>query len=277
MTAASRRTGAGKGPLADRLHPWIAALASALLHLLLVLLAMSSRPVTMSNPEGSAGGSRIEVEFIDVTNPIPSPPEVPPAAPVVRRDRVPPRPDAVEPPSASALQVVQVEQAEEPLPPDADQARDTPTPPASSARPAPRRQQQAVGQPPGMLPEDHAPVNAGRAPSPATDRGRRYNASSAEPNMEAGGYQVVYDLLSETRLRAWRDEGMTEVFLPLPGARQYMVCPLETALRRESGPCRLLEPDDPEMENIGDARRVITMERVYRRGELVWRGPGPYR
>lgn len=277
MTAATRPTRGRAQSRADRLQPWIAALASALLHLLLAWLAMTSTPITVSNPEGSAGGSRMEVEYIDVNSPIPSPPEVPPATPTVSRERVPPRPVPVEPPSASALQVVQVEQAEEPLPPDANVPRDAPTTPASSARPVPRRQQHAWGQPPGMLREDHAAVNAGPAPTPATDRGRRYNASSAEPNMEVGGYQVVYDLLSETRLRAWRDEGITEIFLPLPGSRQYMVCPLETALRRGSGPCRLLEPDDPEMENIGDARKVITMERVYRRGELLWRGPAPYR
>ncbi|WP_407353514.1 hypothetical protein [Luteimonas sp. R10] len=27
----------------------------------------------------------------------------------------------------------------------------------------------------------------------------------------------------------------------------------------------------------GDAREVITVQQVYRRGELVWRGPRPYR
>ncbi|WP_132987100.1 type II toxin-antitoxin system RelE/ParE family toxin [Luteimonas terricola] len=269
-----RRPATHRAPRFDRLHPWIAALSSALLHLLFVLLLLSSTPITMSNPDGAAGGSRMEVEFIDVTHAIPSPPEFP----TPPRERVPPRPDADQPPSASRLQVVQVEQAEDPLPPDADdEPQDAATPPPASARPAPRRQQHAWGQPPGMLAEDHAPVNAGPAPSPAAYRGRRYNASAAEPNMEVGGFQVIYDLRSEERIRAWRDEGMTEIFLPLPGARQYMVCPLETALRRESGPCRLVEPDAPEMADIGDAREVINMERVYRRGDLVWKGPGPYR
>ena len=56
-----------------------------------------------------------------------------------------------------------------------------------------------------------------------------------------------------------------------------MVCPLETALRRESSNCRMLAPEDPEMANIRDAREVIGFHRVYRRGEVVWRGPGPYR
>lgn len=95
--------------------------------------------------------------------------------------------------------------------------------------------------------------------------------------MEVGGYQVYYDLLDEARLRAWRDQGMTELFLPLPGTRRLMVCPLEVALRRESSACRLVEPDAPELKNIGDARDVITMQRVYRLGEVLWSGPGAYR
>jgi hypothetical protein len=128
-----------------------------------------------------------------------------------------------------------------------------------------------------MLSEDLAPENAGLARSRSIDRGRRNDASNAQPSMEVGGYQVYYDLLSEARLRAWRDQGMTEIFLPLPGTRRYMICPLETALRRESGPCRLLEPDDPELANIGDAREGINMQKVYRQGEEVWSGPGPYR
>ena len=127
-----------------------------------------------------------------------------------------------------------------------------------------------------MLPEDLAPENAGLARSPATDRGRRNDAYNAAPSMEVGGYQVYSDLLSEARLRAWRDQGMTEIFLPLPGTRRYMICPLETALKRESGPCRLLEPDDPELAKIGDAREDINMQKVYRLGEEVWSGPGPY-
>jgi hypothetical protein len=70
---------------------------------------------------------------------------------------------------------------------------------------------------------------------------------------------------------------MTELFLPLPGTRRYMVCPLEIALRRDSGECRLVEPDAPELEAIGDARDVITMQRVYKLGEVLWSGPGAYR
>ena len=128
-----------------------------------------------------------------------------------------------------------------------------------------------------MLQEDTAAENAGLARSAAIDHGRGTNASGADTSLEVGGYQVYYDLRNDIRLRAWRDQGMTEIFLPLPGSRQYMACPLETALRRDSGPCRLVDPASPEMKTIGDARDVIDMQKVYRRGELVWSGPGPYR
>lgn len=260
MSNASPRPGAGAVTRDERLQSRVAALLSAALHLLLLLLAMSSEPVTTSTPQGAAAGSRVQVVMIGETpesaqQPIPNPPDpvepsepAPPvqATPVVRADEPPPR-----------------ERVQTPASPP-------PTPPT-------RRRAHTWGQPPGMLPQDHAPVNAGPAPSPAVEPGRRHDASSSEPNLEVGGYQVLYDLRSEARLRAWRDEGMTELFIPLPGTREYMVCPLEIALRRESGACRLLDPDDPEMEGIGDAREVINAQRVYRRGELMWSGPRPYR
>ena len=266
------RTRAGHG---DRLQPWVAGAATVLLHALLVLLALMAEPITMSNPDGGAGGGRIDVTFIDEPNAIPSPP--PPRALRQQRTPEPPRPDPAERPDPSRLQVTEVVRAEEPLPPEEPTQQPAAAPPPPSTRQGRHPSQRAWGQPPGTMREQHAPVNAGRAPTPAVARGRGRHASSTEPNMQAGGFQVVYDLISETRLRGWRDEGMTEVFLPLPGVRQLMVCPLETALRRESGPCRLVEPDDPELARIGDARDVLAMNQVYRRGELVWRGPGPYR
>ena len=70
---------------------------------------------------------------------------------------------------------------------------------------------------------------------------------------------------------------MKEIAIPLPGTQYRMVCALEIALRRGSGKCRLLEPSSPQMQAIGDGREVINMIQVYRRGEVVWRGPGPYR
>jgi hypothetical protein len=39
----------------------------------------------------------------------------------------------------------------------------------------------------------------------------------------------------------------------------------------------MVEPDDPELANIGDARDVLDMNQVYRLGQLLWRGPRPYR
>lgn len=268
----------------ERWQHWIAVLVSALLHLLFLFLMMLSSQVPVTPPQGTAAGSRMVVDFIGATPPQPT--RTPPAKPAARKP-------AAKRPAASRVQSTLVTQADNPLPPDADDpTAEVPTPvpdaaddaaqdqaqaPAAAPPPTPQRYPHTWGQPPGMLPENLAPENAGLARSSATDRGRRNDASTGAPSMEVGGYQVYYDQRSETRLRAWRDQGMTEIFLPLPGTRRYMVCPLETALRRESGPCRLLEPDDPGLKTIGDAREVIDMQQVYRQGELVWRGPGPYR
>ncbi|MCA0395731.1 MAG: type II toxin-antitoxin system RelE/ParE family toxin [Proteobacteria bacterium] len=285
MSTASIPTGARTGDRLERWQPWIAALASVLLHALFVLVAMLAPPITVSTSGGdAAGGSRVEVNFIGEALPIPSP--APPERPA------PAHAPATPPPTASRLRTTPVPRADAPLPLVVADPNDTPTParpPRPQTRPTdaapagspptrdPRQRARTWGQPPGMLAQDHAPVNAGRAPTAAVQSGQRNAPGDAGPSFDVGGYQVVYDLRSERRLRAWRDEGMTEVFLPLPGTRQYMVCPLETALKRESGPCRLLDPKDPEMAKIGDARQVLNMMQVYRRGELVWRGPGPYR
>lgn len=273
----------------ERWQHWIASITSALLHLLFLLLMMLSSRINVTPPQGTAGGSRMVVDFIGATPPQPT--RTPLAKPAASKP-------AAKPPAASRVQSTLVTQADDPVPPDADATSDSlaesripqpmpvpdmpaPMPPAAATAatppPTPQRRPHIWGQPPGMLQEDLAPENAGLARSPAIDRGRRNDASNAAPSMEVGGYQVYYDLLSETRLRAWRDQGMTELFLPLPGTRRYMICPLETALKRESGPCRLLEPDSPELKNIGDAREGINMQKVYRQGEEVWSGPGPYR
>ncbi|MGO1719286.1 MAG: type II toxin-antitoxin system RelE/ParE family toxin [Luteimonas sp.] len=274
MNSASRRAQARGRARDERVQSRVAALLSAALHLLLLLLAMSSEPITTSTPQGAAAGSRVEVVMIGETPESTPPTDLPPVpAPAAQQPEPrPPDPAEVSPPVPD-IQPTPVVRADEPLP--RDQAQ-TP-PPTGSPPPTTGRRAHTWGQPPGMLPQDHAPVNAGPAPSPAVEPGRRHDASSSEPNLEVGGYQVLYDLRSEARLRAWRDEGITELFIPLPGTREYMVCPLEIALRRESGACRLLDPDDPEMETIGDAREVINAQRVYRRGELMWSGPRPYR
>ena len=272
MSRTSSRTEARAESRIERWQHWIAVLCSALLHVLFVLLAMWSSTITTTPPQGADAGSRMAVDFIGVTPPPPSKAPANKPSPAARR------------PAASRVQSTAVTHAQDPVPPDVpeqaaqDPAEVSAATPAAPAMPAPpQRRSHIWGQPPGMLQEDLAPENAGLARSPAIHRGRGNDASSAQPSMEVGGYQVYYDLLSETRLRAWRDQGMTELFLPLPGTRRYMVCPLETALRRESGPCRLLEPDSPELAAIGDARQVINMQKVYRQGEVVWSGPGPYK
>jgi hypothetical protein len=284
MSKASRRTGSGAPDRAARLRPWIAALLTALLHLLMLLLVMlAPPPITMTDPQGGAAGSTMEVVYIDDTLQPPPPAQAPGARPA------PPRKAA---PAARRIQATPVPRADDPEPPRVVDVPDTATtPPATESPPTPgepaatppdapqvtmKRPDHAWGQPPGMLPEDLAPVNAGPARSRAATRGNR-DAPSSGTSMEVGGYQVYYDLLNETRLRAWRERGMTELFLPLPGTRRLMVCPLDIALHRDSGACRLVEPDAPELDAIGDARDVITMERVYRLGEVLWRGPGPYR
>ena len=274
MSKASTHTAAGAEARIERLQHWFAVLFSALLHVLLLLLALWSSPVTVTQPQGADAGSRMAVQFIGLT---PPPPTV--APPTIAKPAEKP---AAKSPASSRVQSTPSPDAEDPLPPESREppAQNPPQAPAATPPPQPqlpRRRSHVWGQPPGMLPENLAPENAGLARSPATERGRRNDASAGQPSMEVGGYQVYYDLRSETRLRTWRDQGMTELFMPLPGTRRYMVCPLETALRRESGPCRLLEPDSPELAKIGDAREAIDMQQVYRQGEVVWSGPGPYK
>jgi len=286
MSQASSVAGARAQPRIERLQSWIAAVLSVLLHVACLVLALLAPPIVVSTPQGAAGGSVTLVDFIGETPPQPTPTANAPASPAQ---------PAPAPPAASRLQSTPVPLAEAPQPPAARQPEQAPQPArVSPARPAPARPQAAVappavppptsrrpqhqwGQPPGMLPRETAPMHLGPTSGTGNDRSRRRDTPSAQPSMEAGGYQVYYDLASQQRLQAWKERGMTEVFIPLPGTRDFMVCPLETALRRESGPCRMLPPDSPELDAIGDARQVINMHQVYRRGELVWRGPRPYR
>ena len=273
----------------ERLQRWIAGGASALLHVLLAWLLLTHQPMVVTPAQGASAGSPMVVDFVGVTPPQPVAAPVP-SPPPTRR----PAPAA---PAPSRVVTTRVETPAEPLPPDetppadtlAEQAPPQPAPPAVPTPPQPvpsraaasppdaQRRTRVWGQPPGMLPEATAPVNAGRERTARIGQGRGRDSSSNQPSLEVGGYQVVYDTTSESRLRQWRDEGVTELFIPLPGTRDYMVCPLETALRRESSDCRMLAPEDPEMANIRDSREVIGFHRVYRRGEVVWRGPGPYR
>lgn len=260
----------------ERVHRWTAALATALVHTLLVLLVTQPpSPLVTSRPRGGASGSRMDVTLLDET---PSPPPrdpalaVRPPAPVTR----PKAPRAIQRPPSPP-----VAQATVPAPPEAADASTEPATPAPEP-PEARRDTAEIGFPLRTRPNDAARANAALAAKLGSRRRPGDDESPAEarpvgPNMDVDGFQVYYDLANETRLRAWRDQGMTELSLPMPGTRRIMVCPLEVALRRGSGPCRMVEMDSPELKSIGDAREVIRIQRVYQRGTVVWSGPGPYR
>jgi hypothetical protein len=302
MSIASIRMDTWAGPGGERMQPWIAALFSALLHLLMLLALLYASTPIVTSPQSAASGSRVRVDFIGEPRQSEEPVTAPPSPPPTRAPAPPP------PPAASRVQSTLVDRAEDPVPPqsstrfDGNSSRRAPVPaqrpseqpqppgppdppaqsqarqPSTSPPPSSRRRPETwTGRPPGLIEEDRAPENAGLADSPAIHDGRGRDVSAAGPSMELGGYLVYYEVLSEAKLRAWAEQGMKELFIPLPGTRYYMVCPLEIALKRGSGKCRALEPYSPEMEAIGDARKAVTMIQVYKQGELVWRGPGPYK
>ena len=273
----------------ERRDRWAAMLLSALLHLLMLLILLHSNPPVVSSPQGSSGGGRVKVDFVGEAPPSPQPrqlqpqqkpsvtPRSQPKPPTHRRSEArKPVPEAryIEPPS-------EPEQEEQQTPTQA-QAPAAPPPAASPSETVPRRTQTWTGRPPGSLDRTTAQDDSGRSAGPGNDSGRRVDRSAGEPAMEVGGYQIIYDLLSEDRLRAWMDgakevDGKKELSIPLPGTTYMMVCPAEVALRRGSSKCRMLQAGSPELKDIGDARQFVIVMYVYRYGELLWRGPGPYR
>jgi len=287
MSDASLRSPASTDPLIDRLQPWIAALASALLHLLFLLALLYSSKPTLTPPQGASSGGRVKVDFIGETRQDDPRPPVPPSG-TTPAERPRPRKPVVATRVTSPVRSTRVTVADDPVPPDeqpqpppdpSDQAaarRPAQAPAAGPATPAWRRSA-TWGQPPGMLSQDTAPTNSGPDRGIAPHPGKGNDAAAGQPSMDVDGHQIYYDLRNERRVQEWQARGMTELFFPLPGRREFMVCPLEIVARRGSGGCRLVQPDDPAMADIGDARDVVTVERVYRRGELVWRGPGAYR
>lgn len=283
MTDARHNPVGRSGALLDRWQSWAAALASALLHVLILLIVLHAAKSKLVPPAGGGmGGARVKVEFIGQ----PSQGEKRPPAPVTGRNDAekpqPPRPPKKAPP----VQATRVAKAAAPIPPEKPQPRQTETndsagqqrraqPPTGD--PAARRSATPAGQAPGLLARETAPNNTG------SDRGASRSqvpgpaAPGREPRMDVDGHQIYYDIRNEDWLLDWQAQGMTELWFPLPGRRDYMVCELAIVVRRGSGNCRVVQPDDPELAKIGDARKVVNVVRVYRRGELVWQGPGAYR
>lgn len=262
-----------------RVQRWAALLLTAMLHGLFALFLMSPpTPITMTEPPGQAGGSTMEVTLIDESNSAHPPEPVP-------MQRLPVRPKRPKTPRAIApTPPMPVVQSTIPMPPAVAVRSDTPTLPPTTEPEQPDATRDAVERPvipfgpqPGMVRNDNARANAALAAKLGRNRGRSNNAAPVGTNMGVDGFQVYYDLAEEDRLRAWRDEGITELFLPMPGTRRLMVCPLEVALRRGSGECRMIEMDSPELKFIGDALEVINVQQVYHQGDKVWSGPGAYR
>ena len=185
----------------------------------------------------------------------------------------------------SPVDTTRVTEAENPLSPDEQRATPPQTeqavvqqetrPPSSQPTPAWRRNSR-WGQPPGMLAQDTAPENLGTTAGAGRSQGRAQD-NNAGPSMEVDGHQIYYDLRNERKIAEWQLQGMKEISFPLPGRRDLMVCALEIVATRGSGGCRLVQPGDPDLATIGDARDVVDVMRIYRRGELIWRGPGVYR
>jgi len=262
----------------------IASLVSLLVHLLFLAALLYSSKMELSQPESaSAGGARVKVDFLgDPTDATPNPP-VPPTGTQNPSERPKPLKPLVTTPVTSPVDATRVTEAENPVAPDEAQ----PQPPASQQAIAPPqdrapssppawRRSARWGQPPGMLAQDTAPENLG----PTVGAGQRQGnnqGNAATPSMEVDGHQIYYDLRNERKIAEWQLQGMKEIFFPLPGRADLMVCALEIVATRGSGGCRLVQPGDPQLETIGDARDVVDVMRIYRRGELIWRGPGVYR
>ncbi|HYG06742.1 MAG TPA: type II toxin-antitoxin system RelE/ParE family toxin [Stenotrophomonas sp.] len=280
MSSASTHVDTGATPRNERWQRWIAALVSALLHLLLLLLLLFASKPTVTTPQAASGGGRMKMDFVGRPTQAPPSPRPPqPPAPAKRRA------------ATSQVRTTLVEQAVDPVPPP-DETPTTDSIPTTSAQddwsqaltqappaspPAARQPTQWSGRPPGSIDHETAAEDAGTSNTPSLNPGNRNGFAASGASLDVGGYQVIYDLSSQTQLRIWQAQGMKELSIPLPGTRYRMVCALEIALRRGSGKCRLLEPYSPEMKAIGDAREVMNIVQVYKQGELVWHGPGPYR
>ncbi len=295
MSNASTHAGARADPRNERLQPWIAALLSALLHVLVLLILLHDPPPTFTSPQGAASGGRMKMEFIGrTTEPAtPAPPNPPPTRAATPPTRTQPKKPTVQRrPASSKLQTTLVDRAADPSPDEsaaipATTADDSWSMPSQSQRttqqtqapanpPPSQNRDPTWGRPPGMLERDTA-LDDGLADSASTSRGSQRDLDANGPSLEIGGYHAYYEPRAEEKVRAWMAQGMKEFFIPLPGTRYYMVCTLDIVLKRGSGKCRALDPNDSEMKGIGDSREIINMLQVYKQGQLVWKGPGPYR
>jgi hypothetical protein len=255
----------------ERVHRWTAALLTVLVHMLLVLLVLPPPPpITTSMPQGGAGGSRMNVTLIDETpgSPPPPEPEPPVRKPIPRKTPTASR--AIKRPPSTP-----VAQASDPMPAEAETST---VPPAPTPKPpdAPHETKE-IGFPAHGRTDVATRANDALAAKLGSNRGQSNTPAPTGPDLGVDGFHVYYELVNETRLRTWRDQGMTELFLPLPGTRRLMVCPLEVALRRGSSACRMVEMDSPQLKAIGDARDVIDIRQVDQLGKVVWSGPGAYR
>ncbi|SEM21730.1 hypothetical protein SAMN05428989_3393 [Pseudoxanthomonas sp. GM95] len=297
MSSASTPAAGRANSKTERFQSWIAALLSALLHVLLFYILMHASLPVITAPQGGAAGGRIRMEFLGATT---DPATDAPPSPPPTRSQTPPtpkrpkQPTVQKKPAAPRVQTTLVQHAADPVPDDTDPiptttAADSWSMPTRSQRPPqptqtpenpppPSPNRSATwGRPPGSLAQDTAPDDMGLGSAPAPSRGNRNDMNTAGSSLELGGYQVYYDTTTEAKVRAWMAQGMKEFAIPLPGTRYYMACSLDIALRRGSGKCRALDPDSPEAKSIGDAREIINMSAVYKQGELMWKGPGPYR
>lgn len=262
----------------------IASLVSLLVHVLFLAALLYSSRMELSQPESSsAGGARVKVDFLGEPTDDEQRVPVPPTGTRSPSERPKPLKPLVTTPVKSPVDTTRVTEAENPVAPDESR----PQPPASQQTIAPPRPQPPSspaawrraarwGQPPGMLAQDTAPDNYG----PTVGAGQRQGnqqGNAATPSMEVDGHQIYYDLRNERKIAEWQLQGMKEIFFPLPGRSDLMVCALEIVATRGSGGCRLVQPGDPQLAGIGDARDVVDVMRIYRRGELIWRGPGMYR
>ena len=275
-----------RSPVYGRWQRGLALLLSLLIEALMFWLLIAAATPTVGTPQGASGGSRMRVDLLGEA-PKPEPPQPTPPKPKPARKR------PASPPVISTL----VEHSSDPQPPEdpAPLAEDMwspnksepqpvttpPTPTTANRSAAPpssqRYHQRWSGQPPGMEAQNMADQDQGNGSDMLPGQGQGRTANGSGPSLAVGGYMVYYDLHSETQLRIWQQQGMKEIFLPLPGTRYYMICPVEIALHRDAGKCRLLPPDSAELTAIGDAREVINIMQVYHKGDLVWRGPGAYR